>query len=209
MISSISSNAYLAYSPKAAQRESSNAPSPTPKDNAQWSTEGYQKWQDSLQSLGIDPKKLEEMQRSTQAMLLEQFQKDSQDSGLDLQTIDPILYNVKDDEVAAPTNEYWNSENTSQRIVDFAMSFQEASGEDYSSYLEKAREAVQKGFKEAKEILGDISGPSAKLFNDTYESAMKKFDELAKAHQENNQGAPAGAPLNPISSSQPSLNLVA
>jgi len=97
---------------------------------------------------------------------------------------DSILYDLsaleeKGEIEAADVPEYWNAENTSQRIVDFAMSFRSlASGLDDEEYIEQMREAVQKGYTLAKKAIGDLPGPSAKLFNDTYNLTMKKFDEL-------------------------------
>jgi hypothetical protein len=80
---------------------------------------------------------------------------------------------------AAKVPDYWNAENTSQRIVDFAMSFRGMAPElSDDEYVEQIRAAVQKGFGQAKSMLGDMPGPSAKLYNDTYNLAMKKFDDV-------------------------------
>lgn len=102
----------------------------------------------------------------------------------DVQWSDPIRYEVADNEEAAEVPEYWNSENTSQRIVDYAMSFRSLAPElSDSEYIEKMRDAALAGFKEAKDILGNLPGPVAKLFNDTYDATVKKFDELLKKAQ--------------------------
>ena len=80
---------------------------------------------------------------------------------------------------AAKVPDYWNAENTSQRIVDFAMSFRGMAPElSDEEYIDQIRAAVQKGFGQAKSMLGDMPGPSAKLYNDTYNLAMKKFDDI-------------------------------
>lgn len=201
MISEIRNSNTISYSKTYVNTGKTNTAAGKKSDEFSWSPEGLKKWQDEQNQLLLDPKKLQELRDQTQEMLLKQFGKGSEGESA---TIDPMLYNVKDDEKAAETPDYWNAENTSQRIVDFAMSFQEVSGEEFGSYLEKAREAVKKGFKEAKDMLGDLSGPSAKLFNDTYEAAMKKFDELAK----NGNSANTKATAEEVPSS-PSLNLVA
>lgn len=191
-------------------------------DTIEWSKEGLSKLkasQDNDKSGLLTPKQLEEIRQQTQQMLIDTLgkSKESKESPT-AKLIDPMLYNVADDEKAADVPEYWNSENTSQRIVDFSMSFQEVSGQDYEEYLEKARKAVEKGFKEAKDILGELPGPSAKLFNDTYEATMKKFDELLKNHREGkgtSEGAatPALDVVSPrdysSASNGQSLNLVA
>ncbi len=97
---------------------------------------------------------------------------------------DSILYDLsalKDGEntKAADVPEYWNAENTSKRIVDFAMSFRGLAPElSDEEYITKMRDAVELGYKLAKKDLGGLPGPSAKLFNDTYSLTMKRFDEL-------------------------------
>lgn len=89
---------------------------------------------------------------------------------------DHVLYQVDEGVEAAEVSENWNAENTSQRIVDFAMSF---AGEDADpEFLHEIRNAVMEGFAQAKEVLGNIPGESGKLFNETYESAMSKFDAI-------------------------------
>jgi hypothetical protein len=115
--------------------------------------------------------------------LFEAQSADNSDSALS-----SILYEVEEGVEAAEVPEYWNAENTSQRIVDFAMSFRDMYPDmSDEEYVEQVRDAVQKGFEEAKGILGDnLPGPSAKLFNDTYESTMGKFDEWLENTQQQN-----------------------
>jgi len=92
---------------------------------------------------------------------------------------DSILYNVAEGTEAAKVPDYWNADNTSQRIVDFAMSFRSMAPElSDEEYIEQVRKAVQLGYKLAKKDVGGMPGPSAKLFNDTYNLTMKKFDDL-------------------------------
>lgn len=107
---------------------------------------------------------MESLDPNTKSMLRAQFDSEH------------VIYDVEEGTEAAEVPEYWNSENTSQRIVDFAMSF--ADENSSPEFLEELRGAVMEGFAQAKEILGEIPGESGKLFNDTYESAMAKFDEL-------------------------------
>ncbi|MCL2101112.1 MAG: hypothetical protein FWH22_05305 [Fibromonadales bacterium] len=104
---------------------------------------------------------------------------------------DSILYDLSglkdgDSIQAADVPEYWNAENTSQRIVDFAMSFRSLAPElSDEEYIDQIRKAVELGYKLAKRDVGDLPGPSAKLFNDTYNLTMKKFDELVELAQKN------------------------
>lgn len=96
----------------------------------------------------------------------------------DTEMVDPILYAVEPETTPAEVPEYWNAENTSQRIVDFAMSFADLSTMKDEEFISSMRDAVVAGFQEARDIIGELPGPAAKLFNDTYELTMKKFDAL-------------------------------
>jgi len=105
---------------------------------------------------------------------------------------DSILYDLSglkdgDKIQAADVPEYWNADNTSQRIVDFAMSFRGLAPElSDEEYINKMRAAVEQGYKLAKKDLGGLPGPSAKLFNDTYSLTMKKFDDLMEQARKGN-----------------------
>ncbi len=124
--------------------------------------------------------------------------------------IDPILYAVDKETEAAEVPEYWNAENTSQRIVDFAVSFLSLYEGDNESYRNEMREAIQQGFKEAKEMLGELPGESAKLFNDTYELSMKKFDQYFE-DLKNGTVSPTDelTAVSPLTQEYPALDLVA
>jgi hypothetical protein len=76
--------------------------------------------------------------------------------------------------------EYWNAENTSQRIVDFATSFYsmfKGSGEDFLAMI---KDAIGQGFSQAKDITGDLPDAVSKLVNNTHDLAMKKLDAWAQ-----------------------------
>ena len=65
------------------------------------------------------------------------------------------------------------AEAVSQRLVDFAIAL---SGGDKSK-AETLRGAIEKGFKEAEKILGELPGIS----KETYKLTMEKFDAWAKS----------------------------
>jgi hypothetical protein len=72
--------------------------------------------------------------------------------------------------------EYWNAENTSQRIVDFAVSFSglfEGSGDEF---LDMIKNAIDEGFKQAREMLGNLPDEVSGLIDDTYKLVMEKLD---------------------------------
>jgi hypothetical protein len=77
--------------------------------------------------------------------------------------------------------EYWNAENTSQRIVDFAISFSGMFEGEGSEFVETMKSAIDEGFKQARDILGNLPGQVGDLVNDTYELVMKKLDNWAAA----------------------------
>ena len=116
-------------------------------------------------------------------------------AGLDTGLVSDILYAVDEDEKAAEVPEEWGADQTSQRIVDFALAFR-GSAKDMSDeeFIEKIRGAIQDGFRSAKGDLKDLPGPSAKLFNDTYEAAMKKLDDTLAAWKKQAQDGSASAP---------------
>ena len=84
---------------------------------------------------------------------------------------------VSSDMEIADVPEYWNAENTSQRIVDFALSFRGAFKGTDEEYLAQIKEAVEKGFNEAKGILGDLPKAVSNLTDATHELTMKKLDD--------------------------------
>ncbi|MCL1967119.1 MAG: hypothetical protein FWF67_04490 [Fibromonadales bacterium] len=115
---------------------------------------------------------------------IHQSKKSLMDAGVEFVKYDEdsILYSgVPKGTKAAEVPEYWNAEKTSQRIVDFAMSFRSMAPElSDEEYIAQVRKAVQLGYKLAKKDVGSMPGPSAQLFNDTYNLTMKKFDDLVE-----------------------------
>jgi hypothetical protein len=97
----------------------------------------------------------------------------------DLEGVDTSEYS---DEVMGVGKE-WGAEATSQRIVDFAMGFKGMAGDE--EFMKKIRGAIEEGFKQAQGDLGELPGPTGKLFNDTYKATMDKldkaFEEMAAA----------------------------
>jgi len=82
----------------------------------------------------------------------------------------------------AEVPEYWNAENTSQRIVDFATSFFSAfkgAGEEFLSII---KGAIEEGFAQAKDLLGELPTPVNNLVNQTYDLTMQKLDTWARAN---------------------------
>jgi hypothetical protein len=84
---------------------------------------------------------------------------------------------------------YWNAENTSQRIVDFATQFLNAFNGSSEDFLDKIKGAIEDGFKQAEGELGKLPDQVSSLVNDTHDLVMQKLDKWAEAN-----GITAAAP---------------
>lgn len=133
---------------------------------------------------------IDEFNNKIRQQLLDQItesKKILKESGVDIQWASDILYPVDEEVEAAEVPEEWNAENTSQRIVDFALSFREVANKQGLSdeeFISQIKEAVADGFRLAKKDLGSIPEASARLFNDTFEQSMKKLDDALLSWQE-------------------------
>ena len=78
--------------------------------------------------------------------------------------------------------EYWNAENTSQRIVDFATSFSGMTESEGKDYYDLMKGAIEEGFSQARSMMGEMPGEISDLTNDTYNLTMQKLDEWAIAN---------------------------
>ncbi len=72
--------------------------------------------------------------------------------------------------------EFWNAENTSQRIVDFALSFYSFSDKSPEEYAKMMKNAVKAGFEQAGAVLGERPSEVEALVSQTEKLAMEKFD---------------------------------
>lgn len=93
----------------------------------------------------------------------------------------------------AAVNEYFNPENTAQRIVDFAASFFSAfsgnhadetdTGKLQNDFTKLMRDAIEQGFQEARAMLGDFyeqdtPGFITDTIGQTYDLVQQKLDAL-------------------------------
>ncbi len=91
-----------------------------------------------------------------------------------------VLYTVPQGIQAAAVDEYWDAAHTSDRIVNFAMSFRgqfpEKSDEEF---IDMMRTAMLNGFANAKDTIGEVTDyPLAQLYNDTFTMSLNKMDQL-------------------------------
>lgn len=77
---------------------------------------------------------------------------------------------------------YWSVENTSDRILEMAKAL---TGGDPDS-IEEMRSAFEKGFKQATKTWGKAL---PEISSKTYDSVMRKFDQLAEESQAQNTSA--------------------
>ncbi len=74
---------------------------------------------------------------------------------------------------------YWNAENTSQRIVDFAVSFYGIAESTGKEYYEMMRNAIEEGFNQAMGMLGELPDAVNDLSHRTFELALEKLEAWA------------------------------
>ncbi len=90
--------------------------------------------------------------------------------------------------------DYWNAENTAQRIVDFATSFLKDFQGGTDEFVSMIKDAIEKGFSQAKDILGkDLPDPVTKLVAKTHALVMEKIDNWAKAQSASTADANDGS----------------
>ncbi len=75
----------------------------------------------------------------------------------------------------ADVPEYWNAENTSDRLVAFATSFFGMAGMDGNAYHDRMVRAIEEGFSQAWDMLGNLPGPVGNLINHTHDLTMDKL----------------------------------
>ena len=130
-------------------------------------------------------KEVEHELRLQQLRLLEQYLKQSGrhvDSG-DGKFL--LVYIPGQDEKAkadgsegeANVPEYWNAENTSDRIVHFATQMSEIAGMDPAEFAKTMFKSVRDGFDQAGEATGELPGAAGKLNRDTRELVFAKLSK--------------------------------
>jgi hypothetical protein len=91
-----------------------------------------------------------------------------------------ILYPVPMGTQAAQVDSYWNANNTSQRILNFALSFRDSFSDlNDQEFYEKIENALLNGFANAKDAIGEVKGYElAQLYNDTFSMTMSGLEKL-------------------------------
>jgi hypothetical protein len=108
--------------------------------------------------------------------------------------------------------EYWNAENTANRIVDFAMQFAGLGKETAGEFIAKMRDAIDLGFSQASQITGALHGKTAKLNQDTHQKIHDKLDQkLAESQATPYNLVTSPMPVNALAAPQTGsvLNLAA
>jgi hypothetical protein len=93
----------------------------------------------------------------------------------------------------ADVPEYWNAENTSQRIVDFALSFRGLFKGTDEEYYNLIKGAIDDGFKQARDMLGDLPDAVNNLVDDTHTLTMKKLDDWLSGRKTSQDAAQQAA----------------
>jgi len=162
---------------------------------------------------GFDKAAFETEMRDKLLSQIRDSQQVLKDAGVKFYGGEGLLYDLSQ----APTEEYtdeqmgvgqdWGAEATSDRIVQFALAFRGSKGASDltdEEFVEKIRGAIQEGFRLAKGDLGELPGPTGKLFNDTYQATMDKLD---KALEEMKTPASSAEASNPAAARGSSLDI--
>jgi len=87
--------------------------------------------------------------------------------------------------------EYWNAENTSRRIAEMALSFRGAFEGSDEEFLAIVKGAVDEGFAQAREILGEMPDEVTALTEKTYDMVMDRLDSWLARQQQTEEAAAA------------------
>jgi hypothetical protein len=103
--------------------------------------------------------------------------------------------NAEGSEEEASVPEYWNAENTSDRIVHFATQMAEISGMDPEEFAKTMMKAVGDGFDQANAETGELPGAAGKLNRDTRELVFSKLTKWLEERKgmPYNEGAQSNA----------------
>jgi hypothetical protein len=100
-------------------------------------------------------------------------------SGNSSETYDPLSFDETQELPGLP--DYWNADNTSQRIVDFATSFLSAFSGSGEEFFNTIKNAITEGFRQAGFNISSTPTDSVdKLTAKTYALTMNKLDEWAE-----------------------------
>jgi FtsZ-interacting cell division protein YlmF len=101
------------------------------------------------------------------------------DNNSTIQVDDPRSFDETKELSGLP--DYWNADNTAQRIVDFATSFLSAFSGSGEEFISKIKDAIKEGFSQAGFDTDKTYSDSVnKLTAKTYALAMDKVDQWAK-----------------------------
>ncbi len=100
-------------------------------------------------------------------------------SSTTVQSADGKQADPSQDEPQVPP--YWNAENTSDRIVNFATQMAKISGLDLKEFAAKIRDAIGAGFDQAKQATGELPGAAGKLNKDTRDLVFSKLSKWLEA----------------------------
>jgi len=76
--------------------------------------------------------------------------------------------------------EYWNAENTSQRIFEFSTSFFSVSNQSAEEYYLTMKSAIEEGYGQAVKEIGDVSSAVSALSEKTLSLSLEKLANWAR-----------------------------
>lgn len=90
--------------------------------------------------------------------------------------------------------DYWNAENTSQRLVDFALRFAEGQEGREEEFAAVIAGAIARGFAEAGQVTGRLPGAAGALNEKTRELTFEKLDAWLQSRVEAREQPSPSAP---------------
>jgi len=114
-----------------------------------------------------------------------------------IEQLDKVLQKNHADEIRTLDPKNYTPESVSKQILDFvknAINRADARGENVGNMIEQAKQGIDLGFKQAKNILTSLNALSGKIaegVQQTYEMINSGMEEIVKSFKETNENEPS------------------
>jgi len=128
-----------------------------------------------------------------------------------IEQLDKVLQKNHADEIRTLDPKNYTPESVSKQILDFvknAIDRADARGENVGSMIEQAKQGIDLGFKQAKNILTSLNALSGKIaegVQQTYELINSGMEEIINSFKETNENKPSVTTVSAKSISQSSM----
>ncbi len=127
-----------------------------------------------------------------------------------IEQLDKVLQKSHANEIRTLDPKNYTPESVSKQILDFvknAIDRADARGENVGGMIEQAKQGIDLGFKQAKNILTSLNALSGKIaegVQQTYELINSGMEEIVKSFKETNEAQPSVTTVSTKSTSQES-----